>query len=118
MKRVLVLALIISILAFTSKKKITGQWETKPSPKGNVTGVYFNKDNTHEVYVNKKPLVSGTYKIHRNTITIVESGCDEAVGVYKLIFFHNSDSLRFEPISDTCTIRRNGMSRTVLGRVK
>ena len=118
MKRVLMLSFIVAFLAFMPKKKITGRWETKPSEKGNVTGVIFNRDNTHEVYVNKKPLVSGTYRLHRNIMTIEEEGCNGARGVYKLIFFSNSDSLRFEPISDSCTIRRNGMSRTVLGRVK
>jgi hypothetical protein len=119
MKRVIIFSLfILAFLAFASKKKITGRWETKPSEKGNITGVIFNRDNTHEVYVNKKPLVSGTYKIRRNTIRIEETGCDGAVGMYKLIFFSNGDSLGFEPISDSCAIRRNGMSRTVLGRVK
>lgn len=116
MKRIFVSAIFITLLA--SKDKLTGRWETKPSVKGNVTGVVFNKDNTYEGYVNKKPFVSGKYSLHRNTITIEETGCNGAIGIYKLIFFSHSDSLRFEPISDSCTERREGMIKTILGRVK
>ena len=118
MKRIIAFSLIITFFAFAPKNKIAGRWETKPSPKGNVTSVLFNKDNTHEVFVNKKTLTSGTYNIRRNIITFEETGCDGAKAEYKLIFFSNSDSLRFELVSDTCTPRRNGMLRTVLGRVK
>ena len=118
MKRVFVCSIIISFLSITPKNKLVGRWETKPSVKGNVTGVVFHKDNTHEAYINKKPFVSGKYSLRRNTITIEEIGCNGAKGVYKLIFFSGSDSLRFEPITDTWSQRRAGMSRTILGRVK
>lgn len=116
MKRVFVSAVLITCLF--SKDKLTGRWETKPSEKGNITGVVFNKDNSYEGYVNKKPFVSGKYSLHRNTITIEETGCNGTQGTYKLIFFSHSDSLRLEPISDSCIERREGMTRTILGRVK
>jgi hypothetical protein len=118
MKRIFVSAIIITFFAFIPKNKLTGRWETKPSPKGNITGVVFNNDNTYEGYVNKKPFVSGKYSLHRNIITIEENGCNGAGAVYKIVFFSHSDSLRFEPISDSCTERREGMTRTILGRVK
>jgi hypothetical protein len=116
MKRIFVSAIFITCLV--SNDKLTGRWETKPSEKGNITGVVFNKDNTYEGYVNKKPFVSGKYSLRRNTIIIEETGCNGTQGIYKLIFFSHSDSLRFEPISDSCTERREGMIRTILGRVK
>ena len=119
MKRILVtVGIVISLLAFAPKNKLVGRWETKPSPKGNVTGVVFNKDYTYEGYVNKKPFVSGTYSLGRNIITIEETGCNGVKAVYKLIFFSHSDSLRFEAISDSCAERKEGMQRTILGRVK
>ena len=119
MKRIFVTVGIVAILlAFAPKNKLVGRWETKPSPKGNVTGVVFNKDNTYEGYVNKKPFVSGNYSLRRNTITIEENGCNGVKAIYKLIFFSHQDSLRFEAISDSCTERKEGMQRTILGRVK
>ena len=118
MKRIFAAAILISLFAFMAKNKLVGRWETKPSPKGNITGVVFNKDNTYEGYVNKKPFVSGTYSVHRKTITIEETGCNGLKAVYKLVFFSHSDSLRLEPVSDSCTERREGMKRTILGRVK
>src|SRR4030095_7966877 len=101
MKRTFTAVILISLLAFVPKNKILGRWETKPSPKGNITGVVFNKDNTYEGYINKKPFVSGTYHLSGNTITIEEASCNGVKAVYKLIFFSHSDSLRFEPISDS-----------------
>jgi len=118
MKRILVFAMLITFFAFAPKDKLTGRWETRVSAKGNITSVVFNKDKTYEGYINKKPFVSGKYSLRRNTITIEETGCNGAKAVYKIIFFSHSDSLRFDPIRDNCTERREGMSRTILGRVK
>ena len=118
MKTILIPAVMMMLSVLAPKNKLTGRWETKPSPKGNITGVVFNKDNTYEGYVNKKPFVSGKYSLRRNIITIEENGCNGAIGIYKIILFSHSDSLRFEPISDSCTKRREGMTKTILGRVK
>jgi hypothetical protein len=118
MKRIFVAGMFISFTALTPKNKLVGRWETKPSPKGNITSVVFNENNTYEGYINKKPFVSGNYSLSRNVITIEETGCNGVKAIYKLIFFSHSDSLRFEAISDSCTERKEGMSRTILGRVK
>lgn len=119
MKRIFVtVGIVTCLLAFVPKNKLVGRWETKISPKGNITSVVFNKDNTYEGYINKKPFVSGSYTLHRNTITIEENGCNGAKATYKLIFFSHADSLRFEAIVDSCTERKEGMQRTILGRVK
>lgn len=118
MKAMLISSAIILLVSFTVTDVLTGRWETKPSPKGNITGVVFKADNSFEGYINKKPFVSGQYTLENDIFSFVDNGCDGKKGVYKIVFFSDSDSLRFEPISDSCEERRNGMSRTVLGRVK
>ncbi len=90
MNKAFISVVIIAAVAFAPKNKLVGRWETKPSPKGNITGVVFNKDNTYEGYINKKPFVSGTYSLRRNIITIEETGCNGMKAVYKLIFFSHS----------------------------
>ena len=118
MKIVLIYAAAMASLALFEKDRLTGRWESKTSPKGNVTGVVFKPDNSFEGYVNKKPFVSGNYVLEEDTFTFTDNGCEGKTGIYKIIFFNNADSLRFEPIADSCEERRNGMIRLVMGRVK
>jgi hypothetical protein len=118
MRTLMISAAIMLLISFTVTDELTGRWETKPSEKGNITGVVFKSDNSFEGYINKKPFVSGKYSLRDDVFSFVDNGCEGKEGVYRIIFFSNADSLRFEPISDSCEQRRNGMSRTVLGRVK
>jgi hypothetical protein len=118
MKTILIISAIMTFFAFTAKDKLTGRWETKPSVKGNVTGIVFKADNSFEGYVNKKPFVTGNYTVEDSVLSFVDNGCEGKKAVYKLIFFSNGDSLRFETINDSCTRRNEGMLRTILGRVK
>lgn len=118
MKRTLISAVIIALVSFTIADELIGNWETKPSSKGNVTRVVFRSDYSFEGFINKKPFVSGKYTLYNGVLSFVDNGCDGKRGIYKLVFFSNSDSLRFEPIEDSCEQRRNGMERTILGRVK
>lgn len=118
MKRMLISTVILALVSFTITDELIGNWETKPSSKGNVTRVVFKSDNSFEGFINKKLFVSGQYTLENNVLSFVDNGCDGKRGVYKVIFFSNSDSLRFEPIEDSCDQRRNGMIRTILGRVK
>ena len=117
--RILFLALTI-LGAVTADDRLTGRWETQPSEKGNITGVVFKADNTIEGYVNKKPFVSGTYSFNPgdSILSFVDNGCNGMRGIYKVMFYSNSDSLRFNVISDSCTERKNGMLRLIMGRVK
>ena len=108
----------LTLFAFTFHDMLTGRWESRPSKNGNVTGVVFKSDNSFEAYVNAKPFVSGKYSLQDSIFTFVDNGCDGKTGVYKTVIFSNGDSLRFEPISDSCSDRRNGMSRLILGRIK
>jgi len=117
MTRLLLFSAVVILFAFIGKNNLVGRWESKPSEKGNVTGVVF-KDSTFEGYVNKKPFVSGVYKMDKDTFSFVDNGCEGKRGVYKIIFFSDMDSLRFEPILDSCDDRKAGMSRLVLGRKK
>jgi len=117
MKTIYVSAIIAVLFAFTTKDNLTGRWETKPSPNGNVTGVVFKDNNTFEGYINKKPFTSGSYTFQDNIFSFTDNGCAGMKGVYKVVFFSNSDSLRFEVINDSCTERKEGISRMILGRV-
>jgi hypothetical protein len=117
MKTILI-AVTMGLFAFAAKDKLTGRWESKPSIKGNTTGIVFKPNNSFEGYINKKPFVTGNYTLEDSLFSFVDNGCDGKKGVYKIIFFSNEDSIRFEVITDSCTERRNGMSRTILGRVK
>ncbi|SIO50972.1 hypothetical protein [Chitinophaga niabensis] len=112
-----VLIALVSLL-FIGENKLTGRWESAPAPNGNVTGLVFKKDNTFEGYVNKKPFVTGKYTLEGDILTFTDNACDGAQGVYKINYFSGTDSLRFQPVNDTCSNRRAGMSRLVMGRVK
>ena len=117
--RILFLALTIVGVAIADDK-LRGRWQTQPSEKGNITGVVFKADNTIEGYVNKKPFVIGTYSFDPgdSILSFVDNGCNGIRGIYKVMFYSNSDSLRFNVISDSCTERKNGMLRLIMGRVK
>ncbi len=118
MKTILFVSITVALAAFVSEDFLTGRWETKPSPRGNVTMVVFKPDNTFEGFINKKPFTTGRYTLKDSIMSFTDNGCGGSEGVYKLVLFSYGDSLRFQPISDTCVERRNGMSRTILGRVK
>lgn len=118
MKIILISFLAMMFTSFTREDKLTGKWETQPNENGNVTGVSFKPDNSFEGYVNKKPFTSGTYTLKDDVFTFSDNGCNGVEASYKIIFFSNNDSLRLQPITDSCVGRRNGMSRLVLGRVK
>ena len=118
MKTMMLVIATIGFFSFAMNDLLTGRWESKPSKNGNVTGVVFKPDNSFEGFVNAKPFVSGIYNLKDSIFTFVDNGCDGKTGVYKTIFFSQGDSLRFEPLSDSCTERKEGMSRLVLGRVK
>ena len=118
MKSIMIIVGVAMTLAFTSTDKLTGRWQTKPSEKGNITGVVFKSDKTFEGFVDRKPFVSGTYTFEDSIFSFVDNGCAGKRGVYKVIFFSNEDSIRLVPVSDSCDERRNGMSRLILGRVK
>jgi|SRR5687767_2056534 hypothetical protein len=116
MKSMLISAAIM--LLPVVKNKLEGRWESKPSIKGNVTGIVFKPDNTFEGYVNRKPFVTGRYTFEDDIFTFTDNGCDGKQGVYRIVFFSNEDSLKFQCIADSCTERREGMNRTILGRIK
>lgn len=118
MKIVLIFAAAMAYISFAEKDRLSGRWQSQPSPKGNVTGVVFKTDSTFEGYVNKKPFVSGTYTLQDDIFTFTDNGCEGKRGVYKLFFFSNADSVRFVPIEDSCERRKEGMSKLVMGRVK
>jgi hypothetical protein len=118
MKTIMILAVMISSLLSTDL--LTGKWETRPSEKGNITSVVFKNDSVLEAYVNKKPFASGKYRFNvtDSIVSFTDNGCNGVEGIYKILFFSNSDSMRFKVISDSCIERSNGMQRLIMGRVK
>lgn len=114
-----ILICITAIFGFASSIDITGRWETQPSEKGNITGIVFKSNNTFEGYVNKKPFASGTYTFNAadTLLTIQEGSCGGVAATYKVNFFSNADSIRFTVVEDSCTQRKQGVQRMVLGRV-
>lgn len=118
MKTISIGILVTAILTFFGNDPLIGKWQTKPSPTGNTTGVVFKTDNSFDGYINKKPFVTGRYTLQDSIFSFTDNGCNGAKGVYKIIFFSQGDSIRFEPISDSCVERMKGMSKSVFGRVK
>ena len=116
-KKLIIGSILLTLAAHPGKTDILGRWKTNPSEKGNVTTVIFKSDNHFDGFVNKKPFVTGNYQYQYAELNFIDNGCEGKTGRYKVIFFSNDDSIRLEPISDSCTERRNGMSRMVLGRV-
>jgi hypothetical protein len=113
-------ATLIVFLVFAEKDSLTGRWESKPSEKGNVTGVVFKAGGVMEAYINKKPFVSASYtfKQEDSLLSFADNGCNGTRAVYKVLFYNNSDSLRFHLVADSCEERRKGMERLIMGRVK
>lgn len=120
MKAVFVFLVTVGAFQFQYNDSLTGRWESKPSEKGNVTGVVFKNDSILEGYINKKPFTSGVYRYNAydSIISFIDNGCNGAQAVYKVLLFSNSDSLRFKAIVDSCVERKEGMHRLILGRVK
>jgi hypothetical protein len=118
MKRMMISILMILMCSFIPADQLTGRWQTKPSPKGNITSVLFKADGSFETYINKKPFTSGSYTLQDSVLSFIENGCNGYRATYKILFFSAGDSIRFQPISDSCLERKEGMSRTILGRVK
>jgi hypothetical protein len=109
-------AIISAIIAFSGKERLLGRWESQPSPSGNISGIVFKADNTYMAYTNRTPFTSGVYSLRDSLLTIRESACEQP-GTYKTIFYASGDSLRLQPVTDSCTERAKGISRLVFGRV-
>lgn len=120
MKTIMIIGVIIFSITIAPNDMLTGRWETKPSAKGNVTGIVFKNDSAFEAYVNKKPFASGNYRFNLkdSILSFTDNGCNGAEGIYKIIFFGRGDSMRFNAIYDSCTERSDGMQRLIMGRVK
>lgn len=118
MKTIFFVSVTIALAAFISEDFLTGRWETKPSEKGNVTSVVFKPDNTFEGFINRKPFTTGKYSLKDSIMTFTDNGCGGSEASYKVVLFSYGDSLRFQPLTDSCTERRRGMSRIVMGRAK
>ena len=95
-----------------------GRWESRPSEKGNVTGVVFKADSSFEGYVNKKPFVTGRYSLQDDVFTWWTTVAMASLPPTGSLFSVGADSMRFTPIIDSCERRKDGMSKLVNTRVK
>lgn len=118
MKTIIISLAIMAAIIFPGNDELIGKWQTQPSVNGNVTSIQFKPGNSFEVFVNRKPFATGDYTLKADTLTFSDNGCDGTQGTYKLLFFSNKDSFRFEAIEDGCSKRKEGMLRLVMGRVK
>jgi hypothetical protein len=118
MKTLILLASLCLAIIHTKNDKLTGWWQTQPSPKGNVSSFLFKENKIFEAFINKKPFTTGQYKLVGDVFTFTDTGCQGAEAFYKVIFFSNDDSLRFQVLADTCKQRREGMTRLIMGRIK
>jgi len=116
--KLMLMGILVTLFAGKGNDELTGSWETKPSPKGNITRVVFKPDHSFEGFINKKPFTSGKYNYENGLLYFTDNGCGGKSARYKIVFFSNSDSLRFEAVNDSCEERRKGMVRTILGRIK
>ena len=117
---ILIPVLMLMGVAFIKAGKITGHWETRPSPSGNITAAVFRDDSSFEGYVNNSVFVSGTYFFSPadSVLTITDNGCNGLTGIYKILFFSNSDSMRFAVVRDNCEERKQEMEGLIMGRIK
>jgi len=92
MKIMIIAAIALMFAAASDPNPLVGRWETKPSPKGNVTGLYMKADSSFEGFFNKKPFVTGTYTYRDSLLSFVDNGCNRTRGLYKVIFFSEGDS--------------------------
>ncbi len=116
MKAICLAAFAIVCFAFTTNDKLIGTWQGH-----NSWGKYnliFKKDNSFEVLVGDKPKVSGVYTFTDSIFTIEDYGCPEVIGKYKITFFGNDDSCRFQLLEDGCDGRASAADNAVLFRVK
>jgi hypothetical protein len=111
------LALLLAFV-LTGADQLTGRWQSPPSPTGSVTSVVFKADQSFEGFINRKPFTTGRYTLKDSIFSFTDNGCNHVTGTYKLQFFSNNDSMRFVPVEDSCTERKGGMSKLVLGRTK
>ena len=115
MKSTCIALIGLVIFAFTGKDPLTGTWQ-RVGP-GN-RQVIFREDSTFDMLVNETLRLSGKYSLKENIFTIDDYGCPDMTGTYKLSFFGNNDSCRFEVIHDACDGRRAQADGAVLFRVK
>ncbi len=114
----LLISLAVAIVSFTQPPNpLLGRWQQKTAGGPSVMTV-FRADGTNDIFVNGKTFLSGKYYVRKDTLGYADPLCDIAYyGTYKLDFFAQ-DSLRLIVLVDTCSQRRRGLDKVIVGRVK
>lgn len=125
MRNLLLLSLLVVLLFSSSFREDTnpllGRWEWSHVYKeGPVTILaVFKANGVYDGFANKKAFVSGTYKVKNDTLYISDAICNSKYqGTYKLKFFGNRDSVKFDVLQDTCSGRKQGIDGTVYKHIK
>lgn len=113
----LILGFVFVLFVLNISHSIVGRWETI-QPDGNKLGMVFKPNDHFEGYINKKPFVSGTYTFSDDIIIMNGNGCINMPGKYRIHFYGNADSIRWEEISDECAARKKGLNDIVFERKK
>jgi hypothetical protein len=118
------LVLTFSLLACGRNTKesplsITGEWDLHSTIEGKpwLFTARFKPDGVIDGIGNGKLVISMSYKVSGDTIYFTgDPSCiANSVGVYKLTYF--KDSVQFNMVEDTCSIRIANTDKVRLGRV-
>ena len=98
--------------------KLVGRWQMK-APPGQSLITAYRSDGTFDVFVNKKILASGTYRLSKDTLSIADPTCGNGYyGHYRLAFI-TADSVSQVYLQDSCTARRETITGSpTMGRIK
>ena len=118
------LVLVLALLACgkntrESPQSITGEWDMHSNFDGKpwLFTARFKPNGVIDGIGNGKLVISMNYSVSGDTIFFTgDPSCvPGSVGVYKLTYFQ--DSLRFDMVDDTCSIRIANTDKVRLGRV-
>lgn len=118
------LVLVLALLACgkntrESQQSITGEWDMHSTFDGKpwLFTARFKPDGVIDGIGNGKLVISMNYRVSGDTIFFTgDPSCvPNSVGVYKLAYFQ--DSVRFDMVDDTCSIRIANTDKVRLGRV-
>ncbi|SDD55726.1 hypothetical protein SAMN04487996_101311 [Dyadobacter soli] len=118
--------LVLLVASFACRKNsgetnpsITGEWDLHSTYNGKpwLFTARFKPDGVIDGIGNGKLVISMKYKVSGDTIYFSgDPSCvQNSVGIYKLHFFQ--DSVRFDIIDDTCSVRIANTDKFRLGRV-
>lgn len=121
---IIILVLTVALVACRkntqeTNRSITGEWDLHSTYNGKpwLFTARFKPDGVIDGIGNGKLVISMNYKVSGDTIYFSgDPSCvPNSVGVYKLNYFQ--DSVSFDRVDDTCSVRIANTDKVRLGRV-